>query len=62
MCRPHGILAKARLRTTRRSLPAPFVGCVYQLGLIQRRVLATSTVLLGEAILVRVEFHRLPST
>jgi len=29
MCRPPGILAKARLRTARRSVPAPFVGYVF---------------------------------
>ena len=27
MCRPPGILAKAQLRTARRSVPATFVGC-----------------------------------
>ena len=30
MCRPPGILAKARLRTAGRSVPAPFVGCVVE--------------------------------
>ena len=29
MCRPPGILAKSRLRTARRRVPAPFVGYVF---------------------------------
>ena len=33
MCRPPGILAKARLRMARRNVPATFVGCVYGSGL-----------------------------
>lgn len=30
MCHPPGIPEKARLRTARRSVPAPFVNCVVE--------------------------------
>ena len=52
MCRPPGSLAKARLRTARRSVPATFVGCVLHLRLFQEGQNSGSPTVQSVAILV----------